>query len=1060
MKNQSTVLALFDAVAAAAPDHIAVYEEGKTITYAQLSNLSKRVAGQLKEQQSAQSEVVGVMLPSGYQLIACMLGCFRAGMIYMPIDSTYPDSKLAYMVDKAKASCLIGHPSKLEEKFGKSSDQPFRLVDIKAILSEDNNHEPSVDDHVISESAYVFYTSGSTGKSKAVVGRHESLRNFITWQIDHFKLAAGHHIAQYAPVTFDASLKDILAAICSGATVCIVPLSIRHNIGKLIRWMGDVGITHFHCVPSVFRLLYGGLENEPDLAVNLRSLQTILLAGEKLYQRDVTAWNQIMKGKVQLYNLYGATEATILSTVHKIEGSGENSLKETVPVGKPIQMCRLAIIKQGRICRPGEIGEIYIKSPFLTAGYLDDKALNQEAFVQNPLNKEAEDIIYRTGDYGKYYVDGSIEVIGRQDGMLKINGVRVESGEIIAAVMQISGVQHVEVMPLQTTDGETKIACYYTGEALPDDQLREELGRSLLQPAIPSYFVHLNEFPKNLNGKVDRKALPDPRKANENEGKDDLTGRVEQRLGSIWKEVLQVSSISRDASFFELGGQSIKAIRLISLIYREFNVDVSLKQLFEARCIRQLALEIAPASVMQNNSGHDQGHLVSNSSPLSNGQMRIWMMNQMIGASAFNVSLDFQVVGDLRIDALRKAFYGTLLRQPILRVLFRQEEEGVRQKVVAAKDLKTPFVYAVNSDVSQVVTSHHNRAFNLEREIPVRLLVVKNGDNEHYLSLVVHHIVTDGWSMSILVNQMIDLYNQALEDPDDPSLIEVPCPYFNYVQKQNDYLASQKASSDQKYWIQQLRGYGENVSFPTDFKRQSRKTFSGKQQEFLLDKKYKEGIATYCKQHDCSEFMILLALVNFILYKFTGSSDIALGTTIADRPDVQDQESLGFYVNTLAVRHQLNANETLDQLVKSVKERFLQDQTRNRFPFEKVVSLHDAGTPPNRSPIFDVLVEVLDTDDVVGEAMTMKGLQSRRVEQPASVAQYDVAIRWILENDSIRSIIEYNTDLFSSQTIVSIYDSLKVAIDELLSGAVTSLDSISLLQIQHAQKMDSFTDTF
>lgn len=598
-----TVLhSVLEHVASKAGDHPAVEEPGRTISHAALNAAANRAAGSLIDRYGlTKGDVVALDLPVGIDFVSAMLAVAKAGGTVLPLDANAPPRRQAQILGTAAPRLAIGRAPA-----GLSDDVP--VLDPAWLTNPGENAEAGASDRPrVAEGedpCYIVCTSGSTGTPKAIVGTHKGLSHFVHWEVGEFALNADVRVSQLAPPTFDVSLRDIFVPLLAGGTLCIPPDEARANSRRLLDWLEAARITLMHCVPSLFRQLLLELEGDPAPDRRLPALSHVLLAGEPLYAGDVQRWRECLGRRVELINLYGPSETTLAKAFHRID-TVANEPGRMVPVGQALPNTALLVIKNGELCDPGEIGELFIKTPFMTKGYLNAPEETAAAFVQNPLTPGVPDTVYRTGDLGRYVAGHAVELLGRKDGQVKINGIRIETAEIEAAMMRHSAVDQAVVVAHGHGRQEPALTGYYTARgAVSAQDLRAALGDWLSQAMMPAFFIQMDEFPVNLHGKVNRRALPQPagllyraRAAEE------PADEIERQVAAVWDEVLELGRIGVTHGFVELGGDSLKAIRVLSRLFQAFGVEVKLQDLFPHASVRELAAKIA---ARQLEAGHHQ----------------------------------------------------------------------------------------------------------------------------------------------------------------------------------------------------------------------------------------------------------------------------------------------------------------------------------------------------------------------------------------------------------------------------------------------------------------------
>ncbi|MGN7823246.1 non-ribosomal peptide synthetase [Chitinophaga sp. 22536] len=578
-------------------NNIAIEEKDRKVSYGELKVMTDKVASTLSALAIEKGDVVGVFLDSSIEYVAAILGVNKAGAVFMPLEVKYPPARLKDLLQTVAPRYVItdqSHKSCLDNLLADAAVPPRLLLmeDTAAVLASpvfpDNDVELTGED-----GNYLIYTSGSTGKPKVIAGMHKSLSHFVHWEVKEFGLKDSVRCCQLAPLSFDVSFRDIFVPLLAGGTLCIPPADVKKDPAQLLAWICEAGITLMHTVPSLFRVFTGILAKAP---VKGTLPAYILLAGEALYYRDVVNWRNVAGDSSVLVNLYGPSETTLAKVFHRI-GHIEEDSNEIIPLGQAISNTSVLVLQDGQSCRPGAIGEIYIRTPFRSKGYFKDEAQTNERFIQHPGHNEYEDILYKTGDLGKIQKDGLLVFVGREDRQVKIRGNRVELFEIEKHLQRFPGIREVLVMPHTDKSREISLILYYTAAtAIPDITLRNHLQENLPDYMVPAFFLHLETFPLMLNGKIDRRALPRPEALlYQHRVYEPPVDEEERRIEAIWSEVLGLEKVGRDYSFFDLGGHSIAAFKIVSALCREFDTTLSLSDFFEHPKISELALLIKQA---------------------------------------------------------------------------------------------------------------------------------------------------------------------------------------------------------------------------------------------------------------------------------------------------------------------------------------------------------------------------------------------------------------------------------------------------------------------------------
>jgi amino acid adenylation domain-containing protein len=583
---KTVIHSVFEQVAERFADNTAIEEPGRTITYRALNEAANRAAhGLVRSHGVEPGDVVGLHLPVGIDYVVSLLAVAKCGGVYLPLDLAAPPQRQHTILEKAAARVVISEHS---------SELPRATVtSTLAGLHVDNgeNLPLGVDGDA---GCYLVFTSGSTGEPKAILGSQKGLSHFIHWEIGEFELSCTARVSQLAAPTFDVSLRDIFVPLLAGGTLCVPPDEARTSSRQLLAWLEAARVSLMHCVPSLFRQLTAEVSNGPSPSARVLDLQHVLLAGEPLYGADVEKWRSSMGERVELVNLYGPSETTLAKAFYRIADTPIEP-NRMVPVGNPLPNSALLVIKDGELCDEGEIGEVFIKTPFMSKGYLYSEELNQSAFVPNPLTPGVLDVVYRSGDIGRYLVDHVVELLGRRDGQVKVNGIRIELAEVEAAVMHHPSVESAVVVAHQSPSRELSLAAYFVAsEPLTPASLRTSLTDWLPTTMHPAYFVQMEQLPLNLHGKVNRRALPQPIDLlYESSPYVAPENSTETELATLWCDVLGLPKVGVTHSFVDLGGDSLKAIRLLSRIYISFGVEANLRELFPDGSVRGLAASLS-----------------------------------------------------------------------------------------------------------------------------------------------------------------------------------------------------------------------------------------------------------------------------------------------------------------------------------------------------------------------------------------------------------------------------------------------------------------------------------
>jgi len=1064
--NKKILHTVLENVANQYANKIAIEHGNNSITYKALDDQSNKIAQYLKNIGVEKNVIVGITLESSIEYIASIIAVMKAGGIFLPIDMTLPKQRLLHIFNHTTPTFIITGDLQRETAY-----QTFHQMDIKQlppmiILNktldisastsiEKDNSMPA--ESSPNDSIYIMYTSGSTGLPKAILGQYKSLSHFVHWEQNEFELDDQVKISQLAPVTFDASLRDIFTPLICGGTVCIPENDIKSNIKKLIQWFDDSKITLIHCVPSLFRTIMKELENSDCRHDILSELKYILMAGEALYGRDIIKWMDLFGSRIQLVNLYGPSETTLIKTFYRIHDKPDQPHK-MIPVGNPISNTSVLILKGNRICRIGEIGDIYIKTPFMSKGYYNDPELTNKSFVQNPLN-EQKDIIYKTGDKGRYLPDRSLEFIGRADNQVKVNGIRIEIAEIEKPLLLHEAIDEAVVLVHKNHEHENTLVCYYTEKSkTTSETIREWLSRSLPLYMLPSFFIKLEEFPLTITGKTDKKALPRPEELMYEKIKyAPPTNEIEEKLAGIWAQVLDLKKVGINNPFFEIGGHSLKAVRVVSKIYKDLKIEVSLKDFFNHATIKQLAqfisrsekstfFQIAP---INEKPCYD----------LSHAQRRMWIMDQMDdGGIAYNLPGAFFIDGHLNVSLLKKAFNTVVQRHESLRTTFElfdgEPKQVIHKNLVPMFNetdlsLKKYSPDAITEKINQYARQDAIQSFNLSSGPLLRIHLLKIA-NEHYALLFnIHHIISDAWSLDILSQEVLTLYETFLKGHDTP-FTPLRIQYKDYANWQNQLLNSEAIDRYHFYWHRKLSGELPVLNFPLDYPRPPVQTFNGKTVSFQFDQYLTKGLYDVSKSADVTIFMCIHALLKALIYRYTGQEDIIIGAPVAGRDHFDLDDQIGFYVNILALRDNIHKNDSFNDLLSKVKQTTTEAYEHQLYPFDRLVDELDTKNDISRPPIFSVAMTFYENPQ---EAFKTETLNISSISTDIIVSKYDFILTFTEKEASLELNINYNTDLFHENTIMRLASHLKVMSKSIMNNPDNSIMNIDILDNVEKEKI-------
>lgn len=1002
------------------PNKIAIEFGNESITYKGLEDESNRIARFFQYKADNLSNIP-ILLDKGIDLVLAILGVLKSGGVFIPIDPFLPQNRVRSMLDQVHMEWVITQAiwldmldNMLEEHEGKikvlvidqiqinEAHRALRHLEIYE-LDDIIEKEPLSRDEILNKNCYIYFTSGSTGKPKAILGRHRSLKHFIDWEIKTFGVDEGFKISQITSQSFDPFLRDTFVPLCSGATLCIPE---RREVTlfpeKLKEWVEKSKINLIHIVPTLFRAL-SQTAKEPEA---FKDLKYILLAGEMLRGNDIKKFFELYGPRIQMINLYGPTETTLAKLFYRITERDVN--KARIPVGKPMEGAQVMVLNEDlQEVDIGDIGEIYIRTPFISSGYYNDQDLNRKVFIRNPFSGNPKDIIYKTGDVGRVMPDGNVELMGRVDYQAKIRGVRIELGEIENRLLNYGTVKEAVAVVREDKEGFSYICSYIVAdEKLLTGDLRAFLLKELPEYMIPSYFVQLDTLPLNPNGKVDRESLPEPDKSIDT-GREYIApeGEVEEKLAGIWQEILGLDRVGTSDNFFELGGHSLKATALISRIHRELNVEVPLREVFEIATIKGLASYINNSQ----KSAYEAIEPVDKKEyyPLSSAQKRLYAIYQMdTSNTGYNIPRNAIIEGRLDCERLEKVFGILTERHEAFRMSFEMRDGKPVQNIHDDVDLKIMY-FETEDKQPEKIMEEFVKPFDLSKPPLCRVGLLSLSEEKHILMFDMHHIISDGTSLTILVNEFIKLYNGE-------NLPELRIQYRDYAEWQNKILNTDTIKNQEEYWLKQFDGEIPVLNMPTDYPRPFKKSFEGGRIHFGLESEYYEKLKNLAYETGTTLYMVLLAAYNVILSKYTSQEDIIVGSPIAGRPHADLSGIVGVFINTLAMRNFPERNKTFREFLLEVKENALKAYENQDYQFDMLVEKLNIHKDISRNPLFDTMF-MLHNMDV--QEIAAAGLEFTPYTVEHETSKFDITLSAAEEQDKIAFNIEYSTKLFNEDTI-------------------------------------------
>ncbi|MGB7605872.1 MAG: amino acid adenylation domain-containing protein [Lutisporaceae bacterium] len=1013
--RKKTIHQLFEEQAEKTPDNIAVAFEDKQLTYMELNEKANQLARLLRDRGIGADSIVGIMTERSLELIVGIMGILKAGGAYLPIDPEYPVDRIAYMLEDSGAQIILTQ-SYLKDKTDKKL-QIIELDDEAYYTGEVRNLENSASANNL---AYVIYTSGSTGKPKGVAVEHKSLNNLIFSIYCRYdkSFGVGDNCLSLTSISFDVSVFEMFLPLTNGAKLVLFDSDRIIDIHKLSKTIIEEEITFTYIPPTILRAVYELLKvSNKEIVLN-----KMLVGVEPIKDYILEDYLALNPG-IMIRDGYGPTEATIAATMYQY-GKGKPTGKN-VPIGTPLNNTQIYILDRHLNVMPMDVpGELCIAGEGLSRGYINRPELTSERFVPNPF--EAGKRMYKTGDLAKWLPDGNIEYLGRIDNQVKIRGYRVELGEIETQLIKHEAIKEAVVLAKEDKNNNKYVCAYIVADKqlmvageLTVAELRKYLSKELPEYMIPSYFVQLDNIPINRNGKIDKRALPEP-VGNISTGTEYQAARneMEQKLVEIWQKVLEIENIGIYDNFFELGGHSLKAMQIVNQIHKLLKIQISFKEFFDYQTIASLG------EYLKNNEGMEYEQIEKLSEQayyeLSYAQQRLWIINQKEpGNTAYNMAGRMLFKESMDLEAVKKTFEQLIERHESLRTRFKYIEDKPVQSIEAKVDFEVP-VRDLSSmpeadkqmKLQEIYTASSEHIFSLEKSPLLVAELIRLKDNEYELILCMHHIVSDGWSMSLLREEFINLY-EANKKGISIKIPPLKLQYKDFAAWQNKQIeGSRKMELAKSYWYEQLRDNPSPLSISHRNQGEALKEKTGETYSVVIEKDIKEKLKMLAKEQQTSLFMVLLSALNILLMDLTGKNDILIGAPGSGRDNESLERIIGYFINTIILRNQIDEEESFNDVLARINKNTLKALEYQSFPIEKIVEELNV-----KYPQITIFFNMLNMGDSEGQKFNQK--ETNKMEALKNI-KFDLVFYITEYADAIEIVALYVKELFKPTRMASI----------------------------------------
>jgi amino acid adenylation domain-containing protein len=1023
-----------EAIAAQAerdPDAAAVVTGSARLTYAELDRKADSVAATLAARGIARGSVVALLVERGPQMVPCMLGTLRAGCAYLPLDPSYPSERLTFMLEDSGAAALVGAARRPGLRI------PPRVEVIETFDAAAGGPEPGLRPH---DAAYVIYTSGSTGRPKGVVVEHGSLARFTSVVARELALTPADNVLQFSSLSFDTAVEEIWPTLARGATLVLRdphpwdPEELRRKVEETGITVLDLPTAYWHEVASAC--------GEGIDVRDARSLRLVVVGGEAMSADKTRLWLESSPRAVRLLNTYGPTETTVTATAFDVTEAGGGA--GTIPIGRPLPGVTSYVL-DGNLepVPPGVTGELFVGGAGVARGYLARPALTAERFLPDPFASRPGARMYGTGDRARLRRDGVLEFAGRGDHQVKVRGFRIEPGEVEAALSAHDGVEHAVVV---ASGGDNpRLVGYFVGTVEPA-ALREWSRERLPEHLVPSLLLAIEGLPLTPSGKIDRSALA-ARQPDAPGGRAVAEPRTpaEEVLASIWQKLLGIEHAGIDESFFDLGGHSLLGTQLVSRIRHDFGVSLPLRSVFEWPTIAGLAGVIERSAADADD--YDELSLEpvdrDDDLPLSFAQQRLWFIDQFKPGSAdYVIAARAELRGPLDVDALRRALTALAQRHETLRTTFPSHGGEARQVVAPEAEVAFEVVDPEGAALDEIVEREASRPFDLAGGPLWRTTLIRLEEDRHVFVTCMHHIVSDGWSLGVFAAELSELYSAFVEGR-APKLAPLEISYADFAVWQRRWFQGEELERQLAYWKDQLAGAPAVLELPSDRPRPPIQSFEGATASFTLPPELTNAIERLARAHEVTTFMVTLAAFKTLLHRYTGATDVVVGSPIAGRNRSEIEGLIGFFVNTLVLRTDLSGDPGFTELLERTREVALGAYAHQDLPFEKLVEELGIDRDLAHSPAVQVMFVLQNTPP---GHLSLAGLEPALLEAPTNEVSVDATLDLTETPDGLVAQLIYNADLFDRRTMDALlrhYGNLLTAVTEDADAPLSRLALLS-----------------
>jgi amino acid adenylation domain-containing protein len=1037
----STLVELWDERVRLSPHAMAVLAGGESVSFAEVDRRAGALAGVLRSRGVGPESLVGVCVGRSVELVVGVLGVLKAGGAFVPLDAGYPVERLRFMMADSGVELVV------VDAVGASLpifDDGVRAVPVTVDSPVDGVVAAGVQPENL---AYVIYTSGSTGRPKGVAVRHGGIAANIVDMNERFALGVGDRVLGLSAVSFDMSVYELVGVLIGGGAIVLPEQDAERDPARWLELVTEHRVTVWHSVPARVDLLVDEIERA---RLGTRSsIRTVLSGGDRLTPRLPSRVWKVLGEHVRVANIGGVTEASVYSNHHDVTVADTKGMH--IPYGRAMAGQTLYVVDDsGQLVPPGVVGELWIGGIGLARGYANRKGMTAERFVADPFGKPGERA-YRTGDLARWRDDGAVELLGRADHQVKVRGFRIELGEIEVALRAHPLVDDCVVAVRSARPGGDELAAYVVPDgAVPADfaaRLRTHLSDRLPTHMIPQGYAVIPALPLSPNGKVDRKTLLEVEceRVRDTEGRSAPASPREELILAVWRDLIGVADITPHDDFFELGGQSLLAMKSVSRLREALGVPVELRTIFESPTAAALARAVSGVDPAADTPVEPGAEPV-----LSFGQERIWIYEQLgTGIQAYNVPVALTFRGGVwDVAVLRRCIHDIVRRHEVLRSAVVVQDGKARPVVRPVPDIEIPVV-DVRDELDEVIRAEVDEPFDFADGLLIRGVVLRTAERDVFL-VTMHHIACDGWSVGLLMRELGLLY-EAFSSGRRSPLPEAELQYADFAAWQRSWLRGEVLKAQLAYWRAQLAGLSA-LELPVEAARPAVATFAGDRVLFRLPDELAAGLRALCRDRGVTLFMGLLAGFQVLLSRYSAQSDVTVGTLVGGRPRPETENLIGYFVNTLVLRTDLSGDPTWTELLERVRMVALSAYAHQDVPFERLVEELHPDRDLSRNPLFQVLFALHEPEPagLVDDAMSR-----RRLEGMLRAARFDLAVDVTDMRDAIEVSVEFATDLFDRSTVERMSQHFVRVLEQLVVTPGGRLSTVQLLSAQERLRVVS-----